>query len=64
MTVLEKRASRFYGSVSCHVLAALGCSVNKEPNEHYRELEGEFAPFGVLEPLIKIIETIQMREAQ
>lgn len=62
--VLEKRANRFYGSVSCHVLAALGCSVNKQPNEHYRELEGEFAPFGVLEPLIKIIETIQMKEAQ
>ena len=62
--VLELRAKRFYGSVSCHVLASLGCSVNKEPNEHYRELLGEFSPFGVLEPLIKIIQTKQMREAQ
>ena len=61
---LERRARSFYGFVSCHVLAALGCSVNKEPNEHYRELEGEFAPFGVLEPLIKIIQTKQMREEE
>jgi hypothetical protein len=63
-SVLLGRAGRFFGSVSCHVLSALGCDVNKEPNEHYRELKGEFAPFGTVEPLIKIINAMETRKVK